>query len=127
MAAPIVVAAIPAIIAAAKEIIERYVTDKDAKAAAQAALDKQEANEHFQIALKQIDANIEEIRAGGLIGRWRAALGWMLALSAAYQLMLVHFLTAISLWINPAFPVEKMPKLDWAELGKLLAGLVGLG
>lgn len=127
MVAPAILALVPTLIQSAKEIIDRYVPDKAAAQAAKDALDKQEANEHFQIALRQIDANIEEIKAGGWLGKWRGALGWGLALSAIYQLILVHFLVAISLWIDPAFPVEKLPKLDWAELGKLLAGMLGLG
>lgn len=125
--APFLVAAIPTIIQAAKDVIDRMVPDKAAAQAAKDALDKQEANEHFQIALRQIDTNIAEIQAGGWLGKWRGALGWGLAFSAIYQLIAVHFLVALLLIFNPTFPVEKLPKLDWQELGKLLMGMLGLG
>lgn len=125
--APILAALIPDFIRGAKEIIDRFVPDKAAAQAAKDALDKQEAQEHFEIALKQIDTNIAEIQAGGFLGKWRGVLGMGLACSAVYQLMLQPFLVAIILLFSPAFPVEKLPKLEWAELGKLLAGMLGLG
>lgn len=124
--APLLAAAIPTIIQAAKDLIDRYVPDATAAAAAKAALDKQEANEHFQIALRQIDTNIEEIRAGGFLSKWRSVLGMGLAFSAVYQLVLHPFLVFIILIFNPTFPVDKLPKLDWAQLGKLLAGMLGI-
>lgn len=126
MPAPLILAAIPAIIQTAKELIDRYVPDKTAAQAAKDALDKQESSEHFQIALRQIDTNIAEIQAGGWLGKWRGALGWGLAFSAIYQLILVHFIVFIALAISPTFPVEKLPRLDWQELGKLLMGMLGL-
>lgn len=127
MPAPLILAAIPAIIQTAKELIDRYVPDKTAAQAAKDALDKQESSEHFQIALRQIDTNIAEIQAGGWLGKWRGALGWGLTFSAIYQLILVHFIVFIALAISPTFPVDKLPRLDWQELGKLLMGMIGLG
>lgn len=124
--APALLALVPTIIQAAKDLIDRYVPDATAREAAKAALDKQEANEHFQIALRQIDTNIAEIQAGGWLGKWRGALGWGLTLSAIYQLILHPFLVFAILTFQPAFPVEKLPKLDWAQLGKLLAGMLGI-
>lgn len=126
MPLPFLVTAIPAIIQTAKELIDRYVPDKAAAQAAKDALDKQESTEHFQIALRQIDTNIAEIQSGGWLGKWRGALGWGLAGSAIYQLILVHFITFVVLAFDPQYPVEKLPKLDWQELGKLLVGMLGL-
>jgi hypothetical protein len=126
MPAPFLIAAIPEFIKAAKDLIDRYVPDKTAAQAAKDALDKQESTEHFQIALRQIDTNIAEIQAGGWLGKWRGALGWGLTLSAIYQLILVHFITFVVLAFDPQYPVEKLPKLDWQELGKLLMGMLGL-
>lgn len=124
--APLLAAAIPTIIQAAKDLIDRYVPDATAAAAAKAALDTQAANEHFQIALRQIDTNIAEIQAGGFLGKWRSVLGMGLAFSAVYQLVLHPFLVSVILIFSPTFPVEKLPKLDWAQLGKLLAGMLGI-
>jgi hypothetical protein len=126
----ILAAAIPSILDAvlseAKEVIDRTIPDKEAAASAKRALDDKKQDQNVQLALAQILTNQEEIRSGHWLGKWRGALGWGLALSAIYQLILVHFLVAITLMINPGFPVEKLPKLDWQELGKLLMGMLGL-
>jgi hypothetical protein len=36
------------------------------------------------------------------------------------------FLIATVLIFDPAFPVERLPVLDWKELGSLLLGMLGL-
>lgn len=123
-------AAIPGIIdffiGEAKEVIDRTVPDKEAAAAAKRALDDKRQDQSVTLAMQQILTNIEEIKSGHWLGKWRGALGWGLALSAIYQLILVHFLTFAVLAFSPAYPVEKLPKLDWQELGKLLMGMLGI-
>jgi hypothetical protein len=131
MPLPAVIAgAIPAIldllIGEAKEVIDRTVTDKEAAREAKARLDEKKQDASVTLAVQQILTNIEEIKSGHILGKWRGALGWGLALSAIYQLILIHFITSIILIFNPAFPVEKLPKLEWAELGKLLMGMLGI-
>jgi hypothetical protein len=124
-------AAIPSILdvvlGEAKEIIDRTVPDKEAAAEAKRALDAKRQDQSVQLALAQILTNQEEIKSGHILGKWRGALGWGLAFSAIYQLILIHFITFVALSINPAYPVEKLPKLEWQELGKLLMGMLGLG
>lgn len=124
--APLLLAAIPEIIKGAKDLIDRYVPDKAAAQAAKDALDRQESTEHFQIALKQIDANIAEIQQGGFLSKWRSLLGMSCAVSFAYQFVAHPFLVALILVFQPTFPVEKLPKLEWQELGKVLMGMLGL-
>jgi hypothetical protein len=110
----------------AKDIIDHFVPNAEAAAAAKRALDEKRQDHNVQLALQQILTNIAEIQSGHWLGKWRGALGWGLALSAIYQLILVHFIVFIAVSINPAFPVEKLPKLDWQELGKLLMGMLGI-
>lgn len=126
MVAPLLALAIPSIIEAAKDLIDRYVPDKTAAAAAKAALDRQEATEHFQIKMANIALNTAETSNGSWLGKWRGFLGWTCAVSAAYQLMLQPLMIAVILWITPTFPVEKLPKLEWAQLGQLLMGMLGM-
>lgn len=125
-----IAAAIPSILGTvldeAKEVIDRVIPDKEAARAAKDALESKKQDNNTQLALQQILANIAEIQSGHWLGKWRGALGWGLALSALYQLIVVHFMTAILLVFNPAFPVEKLPKLDWQELGRLLLGMLGI-
>ena len=132
MALPAVLAAaIPSLIdlfiGEAKEVIDRVIPDKEAAAAAKRALDDKRQDQSFTLATQQILANIEEIKSGHILGKWRGALGWGLAFSAIYQLILIHFITFVALSVNPAYPVEKLPKLEWQELGKILMGMLGLG
>lgn len=75
----------------------------------------------------QVETNKVEIATGGFLSKWRSVLGMGLAFSAIYQLMVHPLFIAIILWVTPTFPVEKLPKLDWKELGSLLAGLLGIG
>jgi hypothetical protein len=128
--APLLAAVIPSILdfvlGEAKEVIDRTVPDKEAAAAAKRALDEKRHDNSVTLAMQQIMANIEEIKSGHILGKWRGALGWGLALSAIYQLILIHFITFIALAIDSTYPVEKLPKLEWQELGKLLMGMLGL-
>lgn len=110
----------------AKEVIDRTVPDKAAAEAAKRALDEKKHDNSVTLALQQILANIAEIQSGHWTGKWRGALGWGLALSAIYQLILIHFISFVALSINPTYPIEKLPKLEWQELGKLLMGMLGI-
>jgi hypothetical protein len=125
-----IVALIPAILdvvlGQAKEVIDRTVPDTAAATKAKQALEEKRHDNAVQLSLQQILANIEEIKSGHILGKWRGALGWGLALSALYQLVLIHFITFIALAINKDYPVEKLPKLEWQELGKLLLGMLGI-
>lgn len=131
MALPVAIAAlIPTImdfvLGEAKEVIDRTVPDKESARQAKEALDAKKHDNSVTLAMQQILANIEEIKSGHWTGKWRGALGWGLALSALYQFVFIHFLTAGLLLWNPEFPVEKLPKLEWQELGKMLLGMLGI-
>ncbi len=109
-------------IAEGLKIVNKFITDPAEKAKAEAEY----LNVMTQLKLAQIDLNKAETQNGSWLGKWRGGLGWMLAISATYQLMVQPFIVAVILWITPAFPVEKMPKLEWQELGKLLLGMLGI-
>jgi len=47
-------------------------------------------------------------------------------MSAIYQLMIHPFLVFGILIFQPSFPVDKLPKLDWRQLGSLLMGMLGI-
>jgi hypothetical protein len=110
----------------AKEVIDRTIPDTESARKAKEALDAKRHDNSVALAMQQILANVEEIKSGHILGKWRGALGWGLAFSAIYQLVLIHFITFFVLIFNPAFPVDKLPRLEWAELGKLLMGMLGL-
>jgi hypothetical protein len=110
-------------IAVGLTIFNKFIPDPAERAKAAAEFESQiTARRNAQLAV-----NTAEIQSGSLLGKWRGALGWGLAGSAIYQFMMHPFLVAILLAFNPAFPVEKLPKLDWAQLGSVLLGMLGLG
>jgi hypothetical protein len=132
MALPaILAAAVPAIldliVGEAKEVIDRTVPDKEAARAAKAALDDKKTDQSTQLALAQILTNQEEIKSGNWLGKWRGGLGWIGVFSIGYQLILYPFLVFLVLLFNDKFPVEKLPRLEWQELGKILMGMLGIG
>ena len=117
----------------AEGILDRIFPDPDKRAAAQLDLVKlQQSGElaklasFTDLAKAQIALNTAEVQSGSFLGKWRGGLGWVLSGSLAYQLILHPFLVAGLLIFDPAFPVDKLPKLDWQSLGKLLIGMLGL-
>jgi hypothetical protein len=126
----VLAAAIPAILdfvlGEAKEVIDRTVPDAAAAAKAKQELDAKRHDNSVTLAMQQILANIEEIKSGHILGKWRGALGWGLAFSAIYQLVIYPMTIQIILIFSPSFPVEKLPKLDFQELGRILLGMLGI-
>jgi hypothetical protein len=121
------------LVEAARKLIDNWFPDPNVAAEKKLELAKMERDGRLaelasttDLAKAQIGLNTAEVQSGHWLGKWRGALGWGLALSAIYQLILVHFIVFAALLVNPNFPVEKLPKLDWAQLGKLLMGMLGL-
>lgn len=110
-------------IAAGLKILDKFIPDPAEKAKAAFEL-RQLMN---QVALAQIDLNKAEVAGGRWLGQWRGALGWGLVASLLYQFILYPFLIAAVLIFDPNFPVERLPVLDWKQLGSLLLGMLGLG
>lgn len=75
-----------------------------------------------QIAVNQSAAGHQSIFVAGA----RSFVIWTGGVAFAYQLVMQPFLTTMLIAFNPAFPVEKLPKLDLIEIGKLLFGLLGV-
>ena len=125
---------ISGLVEAARKLIDHWFPDPNVAAEKKLELAKLEQSGELaklaaetDLAKAQIGLNVEEVKSGSLLGKWRGFLGWGLACSAVYQLMIFPFLVTIILWITPTFPVEKLPRLDWKELGSLLMGMLGLG
>lgn len=125
---------ISGLVQAAQSLIERWFPDPSVAAEKKLELAKLEQSGELarlaaftDLAKAQIALNTAEVQSGSLLGKWRGFLGWGLACSAVYQLMLQPFIVTIVLWITPTFPVEKLPKLDWKELGSVLLGMLGIG
>ncbi len=110
-------------IAAGLKILDKFIPDPAEKAKAAVEL-RTLLN---QVALAQIDLNKAETQNGSFLGKWRGGLGWGLAFSIVYQLILFPFITMIALALDPNFPIDRLPGLDIATLKALLLGMLGLG
>jgi len=118
---------------AAEKLIDHFFPDAEKQAQARLELLKLQESGELQklaaatdLAKAQIDLDKAEVQSGSLLGKWRGFLGWGLACSAIYQLVLQPFIVTIVLIFSPTFPVDRLPKLDWGQLGHILAGMLGL-
>ena len=116
-----------------EKLIEHFFPDPQKQAEAkldllklQEAGDLQRLAAETDIAKAQIDLDKAEVQSGSLLGKWRGFLGWGLAGSAIYQLVVQPFMVTIILLFSPTFPVDKLPKLDWQQLGHILMGMLGI-
>lgn len=116
-----------------EKLIEHLFPDPTAQAQAKLELLKLQENGELQrmamatdVAKAQIDLDKAEVQSGSWLGKWRGGLGWLLAGSATYQLVVQPFMVTVILLFSPTFPVDKLPKLDWAQLGHLLTGMLGI-
>lgn len=121
------------VVEAARKLIDYWFPDPQVAADKKLELAKLEQSGELakmvattDLAKAQIGLNTAEVQSGHWLGKWRGFLGWGLAASLIYQLILSPFLVFGILIFNPEFPVEKLPRLDWAELGKLLMGMLGI-
>jgi hypothetical protein len=117
-----------------KSIIAHLFPDPAEKAKAELELLKMKENgdlarivSYTELAKAQIGLNAEEVKSGHWLGKWRGALGWGLTASLLYQLILFPFMVQIILLFNANYPVGKLPKLDWKQLGGVLLGMLGVG
>lgn len=117
-----------------RSILDRFFPDPEKRAAAELELLKMKESGDLarlasftELAKAQIGLNTEEVKSGSLLGKWRGALGWGLTGSLIYQLVLHPFLVFGILIFQPNFPVDKLPKLDWKQLGGVLMGMLGIG
>ena len=110
-------------VAAGLQIINKFVPDPQAKIDATAAFQKLVSDGRAG----QVDLNKTEVQTGKWLGMWRGALGWGLVASLVYQFIFYPFMIAAVLLFDPTFPVERLPVLDWKQLGSLLLGMLGLG
>lgn len=117
-----------------KRLIDHWFPDPNVAAEKKLELAKMEQDGRLanlasftELAKAQIGLNTAEVQSGHWLGRWRGGLGWVLAGSMAYQLVLHPFLVSIILIFDETFPVDKLPKLDWKQLGSVLLGMLGIG
>lgn len=120
-----------------KSVIDKTITDKNARASAVEALDKARQDQEAALlkavtdnANAQIEVNRTEASHASLfVAGWRPAIGWICGGSLAWQFILqpiaTWFITvAQGIW---QFTVPAFPILDNESLYTVLLGMLGLG
>lgn len=120
------------IIASGLKIIDKFIPDPQAKAAANLEMLKiRQADDFKQIdaALQQMQmqADINKVEAGSssqFVAGWRPAVGWIAALGCGMQWVF----GPLAMWIGGMFGYHVVyPELSTDTMYTLLIGLLGLG
>ena len=100
------------------KIIERFIPDPAAKAAAQAALSAAQQSGELQIMLGQIQVDaLEAASTSWFVAGWRPFVGWICGLGMGYQFLFYPLAIAF---------LPKIVSIDTTILLPILGGLIGL-
>ncbi len=112
------------------KLLDKVITDKDARAAADENLEALKANGELQSILGQIQINLVEAAHKSLfVAGWRPFIGWTCGVGLLYHFILQPFLgflivVASLIW---DFEVPALPDLEVEQLMTLVLGMLGLG
>lgn len=107
-------------------ILDKFVEDKDQKAALAHEIATMSDNHAQQALLAQLEINKAEAASGSLFkGGWRPAVGWVCALAFAYHYLLQPLL--IFILIASGVDLPELPEFEMGTLLTVLGGLLGIG
>lgn len=107
-------------------LLDKFVEDKDQKAALAHELATM-ADKHAQaLALAQVEVNKAEAASGSFFkGGWRPFVGWVCGVAFAYhfiiQPLVIFILTTIGM------DIPDLPEFDMGTLLPVLGGMLGIG
>ena len=100
------------------KVLDKIIPDKNARAAAQEALEAADRSGDLALLMGQLDVNkIEAAHKSLFVAGWRPFIGWVCGFGLLYNVMLSPFL---DVWFD-------MPAVDPAMLYPVLMGMLGLG
>lgn len=107
------------------KIIERFIPDPAAKAAAQAALSAARQSGELQIMLGQIQVDaLEAASTNWFVAGWRPYIGWICGTGLGYEFLVMPIANGVLTAIGQH---AVFVPLDTATLTSCLAGILGLG
>ena len=108
------------------KILDKFVQDKDQKAALAHEIATM-AEQHAQaLALAQIEVNKAEASNGNLfVAGWRPAIGWICGAALAFHFILAPLISSAFAWAGADAP--ELPAFDMQSLMTILTGMLGLG
>jgi hypothetical protein len=107
-------------------LLDKFVEDKDQKAALAHEIATMSTRHAQEIALAQISVNQAEAASGSLFkGGWRPCVGWVCALAFFYHFVgqpLIVFVVALT-----GTEIPDLPEFDMGTLLTVLGGMLGIG
>ena len=107
-------------------LLDKFIEDKDQKAALAHELATMADKHAQQLALAQIEVNKAEAARGSFFkGGWRPFVGWVCGVAFAFhfiiQPLVIFILTAIGM------DIPDLPEFDMGTLLPVLGGMLGIG
>ena len=100
------------------KVLDRIIPDKNARKAAQQALEAAEQSGELQLLMGQLEINkVEAAHNSIFVSGWRPFVGWVCGVGLLYNVLLNPFL---DIWFE-------MPVVDPAMLYPVLMGMLGMG
>jgi len=119
-------AILSALIGPVTGLLDKFVEDKDQKAALAHEISTMADRHAQQLALAQVEVNKAEAASGSVWkGGWRPFVGWVCGTAFAY-----HFvIQPLAIFIVAAYGMEipALPEFDMGQLMTVLMGMLGLG
>ena len=107
-------------------LLDKFVEDKDQKAALAHEISTMADRHAQELALAQVEVNKAEAASGSVWkGGWRPFVGWLCGTAFAY-----HFvIQPLAIFVVAAYGMEipALPEFDMGQLMTVLMGMLGLG
>jgi hypothetical protein len=112
------VSIIAALVPSVSGLLDKFIEDKDQKAALAHEIATMSEKHSQQALLAQLEINKAEAATGSLfIGGWRPCIGWICALGLLYNTIIVNI---AGIWVD-------VPEVDTTLLVPVMMGMLGLG
>ena len=117
---------IQSLIAPVTGLLDKFIEDKDQKAALAHEIATMSQKHAQELSLAQIAVNKAEAQSGSLFkGGWRPAVGWVCAIAFLYHFLLKDIIMFVCAFAGVDIP--DLPEFDMSTLLTVLGGMLGIG
>ena len=117
---------IQSLIAPVTGLLDKFIEDKDQKAALAHEIATMSQKHAQELNLAQIEVNKAEAQSGSLFkGGWRPAVGWVCAIAFLYHFLLKDIIIFVCAFAGVEVP--DLPEFDMSTLLTVLGGMLGIG
>ena len=117
---------IQSLIAPVTGLLDKFIEDKDQKAALAHEIATMSQKHAQELSLAQIEVNKAEAQSGSLFkGGWRPAVGWVCAIAFLYHFLLKDIIMFVCAFAGVEVP--DLPDFDMSTLLTVLGGMLGIG